>query len=149
MNLQEHIFILQLAKDVFGGVCFFVSIFLVWSTAFDDKLILACGILALFVDIVFVAFHMIYKKFTFAHVKDFFSVLLLLIYVILTIFISSATKHRLVYCIIYALFASIDICCVVLHTSGLFLFYTERLYVEMHNSASEVLNIDNSVVSPY
>ena len=148
MNLYEKLHILQLAKDVFRGFLLLTSVCLVWW--FNNQIIIACGIVLLFLDLIFAALHIIYKKFTFADLKDFFSVLCLLIYVILTLFISDkANKYRVVYCVFYAFFSVLDLSFVIIHISGLFLLYTDRISVELHNSAARAFNLDNSPSSPY
>jgi len=150
MVLYEKIYILQLAKDILRSVILLVILCVSIANIIQYQLIIACGILLLSLDLFFAALHIIYKKFTFADLKDFISVLCLLIYVILTLFIyEQAVEHRVVYCIFYAFFAAVDIFCVVIHISGFFLFYTERISVGMHNSAARAFNLDNSTVSPY
>jgi len=144
---MSYIVHLQLGKDSFAGAAFITSAALVWW--YTHELILACGILALAVDVCFVIHHMVKKKYTYAQLKDFMGVIIMLVYVILTLYCADATKYRLEYCLVLAFLGFIDALCVSMHLTGIFEFYTKRLSVETHNAVAKVVRLNAEYVSPY
>ncbi len=120
MSFTQYIQRIQLIRDAIASIMFISSIFFIWYDFYDLVWLLSGGILALYVDTIFVFISILNKFETLGALKDFVAIPSLLFYCSITVhnlmfsttFDISLTQ-KYIYTVIFCVFGLVDLIFVV------------------------------------